>query len=83
MKHQMLLTDTHKAEFDLEEAISLIHMAIHPADITNPEIEDIGLIVGVLAMNDEIEVIVKFHDGIRQFTRKELCGGYVEEDCSD
>ncbi|MAD52846.1 MULTISPECIES: hypothetical protein [unclassified Idiomarina] len=79
MKQKPVLNDTQKLEFDLEEATSLIHMAIHRAGIEQPKFEDIGLIVGVLAMNDEIEVVVKFHDGLRQFTRRELGGSYVEE----
>ncbi|WP_417656842.1 hypothetical protein [Pseudidiomarina aestuarii] len=83
MKHQSLLIDAQKTEFDLDEATALIHMVIHRAEIAKPDIKDIGLIVGVLAMNDEIEVIVKFHDGIKQFTRKELIGEYVEEHFSE
>lgn len=79
MKQQPILKDTEKSEFDLEEATSLIHMAIHRGGITTPKFEDIGLIVGVLAMNEEVEVIVKFHDGLQQFTRRELAGDYVEE----
>lgn len=66
--------------FTREEALKLIHFPIHHKDVKNPSITDLGVVVGVLEMNEEIEVIVKFHDKISQFTKSELIAEYVVTD---
>jgi hypothetical protein len=79
MKQKEIVDKDKNKEFDIDEAVSLLNMAIHRAGIKTPKFEDIGLIVGVLCMNEEIEVIVQFHNELRQFTRSELGLNYVEE----
>lgn len=37
-----------------------------------PSITQIGHICGVLTMNDQIEIVIKFHDEMRQFTKEEF-----------
>lgn len=63
-------------EFTLEEAVSLIYrLAIlkkNAATHKKPDITQIGHICGVLTMNDQIEVVIKFHDELRQFTKNEF-----------
>jgi hypothetical protein len=64
-------------EFTLEEAVSLIYRtAILKKDAPTtgkmPEIISIGHICGVLTINEQIEVIIKFHDEMRQFTKEEF-----------
>lgn len=79
MKQKLIVDKDKTKEFEIDEAVSLLNMAIHRAGIKTPKFEDIGLIVGVLCMNEEVEVIVKFHNELRQFTRSELGLNYVEE----
>jgi hypothetical protein len=64
-------------EFNLEEAVSLIyHLAVLKKDVKPSgqkyDITKIGHICGVLTMNDQIEIVIKFHDDLRQFTKEEF-----------
>lgn len=63
-------------EFTLEEAVSLIYrLAIlkkNAGTDNKPDITQIGHICGILTMNDQIEVVIKFHDELRQFTKEEF-----------
>ena len=73
----------HKAQtmnaFTLEEAVSLIHrLAVRNQHLkqdrnTRPSITEIGHVCGVLTLNDQIELVIKFHDELRQFTKAEFC----------
>ena len=63
--------------FDLEEAVSLIYrLAVlkknAPKLGQKYSITQIGHICGVLTINDQIEIVIKFHDEMRQFTKKEF-----------
>ncbi len=63
--------------FDLEEAVSLIYrLAVLKKDAPEhgkkPSITQIGHICGVLTLNDQIEIVIKFHDEMRQFTKEEF-----------
>ncbi|WMJ09625.1 hypothetical protein [Nitrosomonas sp. sh817] len=63
--------------FDLEEAVSLIYrLAVLKKDVLQPgqkySITQIGHICGVLTLNDQIEIVIKFHDEMRQFTKEEF-----------
>lgn len=60
------------APFTHAEAISIIHCEIYDKQLQEPQTADIGVVVGVLDMNDEVEVIVKFLSSVRQFTKSEL-----------
>jgi hypothetical protein len=64
-------------EFNLEEAVSLIYqLAVLRKDIKAAgekyDITQIGHICGVLTLNDQIEIVIKFHDDMRQFTKAEF-----------
>ena len=63
--------------FTLDEAVSLIYrLAVLKKDVLQPgkkySITQIGHICGVLTINDQIEIVIKFHDEMRQFTKKEF-----------
>lgn len=63
--------------FNLEEAVSLIYqLAVLKKDAkalgAKYDITKIGHICGVLTMNDQIEIVIKFHDEMRQFTKEEF-----------
>ena len=60
--------------FTLKEATNLINQ--HVVKNANLEkdinIEHIGFVAGVIHLNDEVEVIVKFMDELRQLTREQF-----------
>ncbi|MFT6916295.1 MAG: hypothetical protein ACJAWL_002629 [Motiliproteus sp.] len=59
--------------FDLAEAVTLMDRIVTAQ--TNTAIEspmDLGVISGVLTLNDEIEVVVRFADRLEQFSKTEL-----------
>ncbi|MXS84137.1 hypothetical protein [Nitrosomonas oligotropha] len=63
--------------FTLDEAVSLIYrLAILKKDAPQLgkkySITQIGHICGVLTINDQIEIVIKFHDEMRQFTKEEF-----------
>ncbi|MBS0496487.1 MAG: hypothetical protein JSR51_02405 [Proteobacteria bacterium] len=63
--------------FTLNEAVSLIYrLAVLKKDALRPgqkySITQIGHICGVLTLNDQIEIVIKFHDEMRQFTKEEF-----------
>lgn len=63
--------------FTLDEAVSLIYrLAVIKKDTLQPgkkySITQIGHICGVLTINDQIEIVIKFHDEMRQFTKEEF-----------
>ena len=63
--------------FTLNEAVSLIYrLAVLKKDVMPPgkkySITQIGHICGVLTLNDQIEIVIKFHDEMRQFTKEEF-----------
>ena len=63
--------------FTLNEAVSLIYrLAVLKKDALQPDqkysITQIGHICGVLTLNDQIEIVIKFHDEMRQFTKEEF-----------
>ena len=63
--------------FELEEAVSLIYrLAVLKKNAPEPDkqlsITQIGHICGVLTLNDQIEIVIKFHDEMRQFTKEEF-----------
>ncbi|QOJ21752.1 MAG: hypothetical protein HRU77_14330 [Gammaproteobacteria bacterium] len=63
--------------FTLNEAVSLIYrLAVLKKDVIPPgkkySITQIGHICGMLTLNDQIEIVIKFHDEMRQFTKEEF-----------
>ena len=67
--------------FSLQEAYQLLnHEVIRAVDrheLPKPSIEKTGIIVGILTMNDEIEILIKFMDGMVQLIKTELCGDFI------
>jgi hypothetical protein len=65
--------------FTLDEAVALIYrLAVRNQHLkqdrnTKPSITEIGHVCGVLTLNDQIELVIKFHDELRQFTKEEFC----------
>lgn len=64
--------DLKTASFDHKEAVALINCAVYPTLGGSPRISEIGVIVGLLDMNDEVEIIVKFQSSVSQYTKSEL-----------
>ena len=65
------------SEFALDEAVALIYQHVVlkeklSSHTKKPQLENIGHICGVLTLNDQIEVVVKFKDELRQFSKNEL-----------
>ncbi len=67
--------------FDPQEACSLLnHEVINASDretLPKPPIDKLGIIVGVLALNDEIEIIIRIDDALRQICKTEFCADYI------
>ena len=67
--------------FELQEACSLLNKEVirleHRHYLPEPPISVLGIVCGVLTMNEEIEVIVRFPDGMEQLVKTELCGDYL------
>lgn len=64
-------------EFQLDEAVSLIYRVAmlkkdSPKPGQKPSITQLGHICGVLTLNDQIEVVIKFYGEMRQFTKEEF-----------
>lgn len=63
-------------EFTLDEAVSLIYRhAVLKKNVdkqSKPNITQIGHVCGVLTLNDQIEIVIKFHTEMRQFTKEEF-----------
>ncbi|MEQ1531490.1 MAG: hypothetical protein ABL925_19415, partial [Methylococcales bacterium] len=64
-------------EFTLEEVVPLLYrhaVLIKNLDTTEKisDVNQIGHVCGLLTMNDQIEVVIKFYDELRQFTKKEF-----------
>ena len=71
--------DPQTVSFSHDEAISLIHSAVYPRTSPDPSIGDIGVVVGLLDMNDEVELIIKFQSSVSQYTKSELISQFVIE----
>jgi predicted transcriptional regulator YheO len=76
MNTQALRKQDPMNEFTLEEAVSLIYrhavLKKNAEKSITPDITQIGHICGVLALNDQIEIVIKFHDDLKQFTKQEF-----------
>jgi hypothetical protein len=64
-------------EFTLEEAVSLIYRLVvlktnRSDKAKSPSITEMGHICGVLTLNEQIEVVIKFHDELKQFNKQEF-----------
>ena len=60
--------------FELPEAYQLLNHTVAELsrNLTDPAISDLGLVCGILTVNDEIELVVKFMTELRQYTKTEF-----------
>ncbi|MEP4545668.1 MAG: hypothetical protein ABJ000_05755 [Saccharospirillum sp.] len=61
--------------FSLKEAVTYLNFPVADKAKTATQrykISELGIIVGVLTMNDEVELIIKIADGVEQLTRSEF-----------
>jgi len=67
--------------FELDEACALLNRECvrnrDSAFYKAPPADKAGIIVGVLTMNEEIELLIKFLDGMEQVVKSEFCGDYI------
>ena len=67
--------------FEFNEACSLIYQEVIAISdlkyLPNPPIEHLGVIVGVIDVNDEVELLVRFPHGIENLCKTEFCGDYI------
>lgn len=63
--------------FELQEAVSLINKTVSKKGRKVISTTDIGIISGVLAMNDQIELVIKFEDVLDQSTKDEFLKRYT------
>ena len=62
-------------QFTLEEAFLLINKIVLERDrvhIGGKEVASLGTVVGLLTMNDEIELVVKFSTRLSQLNKEEF-----------
>lgn len=75
--------------FEAQEAFNLLNEQIILCENrrfkANPPIEMTGVIVGVLTLNEEIEIVVRFIDSLEQLTKLEYLRKYliVDDNQSD
>jgi len=67
-----------KMPFSKREAYKLLDRLVHRVN-SDPDLQEkdranMGVVVGMLLMNDEIEIVVKYFDGITQYTKAEFEG---------
>lgn len=64
--------------FELNEAVSMLYReAIREEDakyLPNPPFDKTGIICGVVTMNDFVEILVKYPEGILQLNKSEFFG---------
>ena len=61
------------AGFTIEEVVALLNLTVIKQNRSQHyQPENIGLIVGVLTLSDEVEMVIKFVDHVTQFTKREF-----------
>ncbi len=64
---------TNNASFSIPEVVALINLTVIKHDRGDKFLpENLGIICGVLTLNDEVEIVVKFIDRVGQFTKAEF-----------
>ena len=60
--------------YTLDKAVPLMHQEVmYIRDLNQTKtLENTGLVSGILHLNEEIELVVQFYEGIKQFTQKEF-----------
>ena len=66
-------------DFELQEAYQLLNHTVAElsGDVADPVFSNLGLICGILTVNDEIELVVKFLNELRQYTKSEFMSQLV------
>ncbi|WP_144391753.1 hypothetical protein [Pleionea sediminis] len=69
-------------QFELDEAVKLMHC--HVAKKCNSKrnkkklrTEEIGIVVGLLVINEEVEIVLKFLQGMKQVTKAEFNDSFI------
>jgi hypothetical protein len=74
MKQQ---TQSNSQQFSVDEVVKLFNYPVIKSDRGTEFLpENIGLIVGVLILNEQVEMVVKFIDRVTQFTKAEFTKSY-------
>lgn len=61
------------AEFSINEVVALLNFTVIKHDKGDHFVpENLGIICGVLTLNNEVEIVVKFIDRVGQFTKAEF-----------
>jgi len=67
--------------FQLDEAVTLMWQEVIAISdlrlLPDPPIDRIGIVSGILDINDEIEVVVRFPHGLEQLCKTEFCGDFM------
>jgi len=67
--------------FDLQEAIALInHEVINTSDhasLPKPPIDKLGVVVGILTLNEEIEILIRIDDSLQQICKTEFNADFI------
>lgn len=70
-------TQYDKSKFNIPEVVELINSTVISIKPGTPHIpQNLGIVVGVLTLNEEVEMVVKFIDRISQFTKAEFVRSY-------
>lgn len=73
----MKIAEQNPSQFSIAEVVELLNYPVIKSDRGTQFLpENIGLIVGVLVLNDEVEMVVKFVDRVTQFTKSEFYSIY-------
>ncbi|GGX55511.1 hypothetical protein [Saccharospirillum salsuginis] len=69
------ITEIPMNGFTIQDAVTYLNYPV--ADKSKPASEryqlmELGLIVGVLTLNDEVELVIKIGGGVEQYTRHEF-----------
>jgi hypothetical protein len=60
-------------EFSIKEVVALLNYTVIKHDKGDHFVpENLGIICGVLTLNNEVEMVVKFIDRVGQFTKSEF-----------
>ncbi len=70
-------THNNNQQFSVDEVVKLFNYPVIKSDRGTKFLpENIGLIVGVLILNEQVEMVVKFIDRVTQFTKPEFYRHY-------
>lgn len=55
--------------FQLDEAFHLIHKTVVPKELNPkiPEIDQVGVVQGLIDTDLEVEILIRFSDGLRRY----------------